>query len=215
MSDWVRRGFTSIGGTQSPPGRHLAALQDKYMGKVLLCIDVSGSMSDRDGSGRSRLEQAVLGARQFVGEAVAAHYQVGLILWDDDVHRFVPLTSDPEPVYRTLRHARIAGGTALTPTLRKGIQVLGDLGGDRVIAVFSDGEIFDRKPAAQAAREAAARDIRILVRGLGSQAAASLDEIATEGDRAENVVESSADIASGIASMAKRVTRGRIGRAGG
>lgn len=209
MSDWVRRSFTSIGGTQSPPGRHLAALQDKYMGKVLLCIDVSGSMSDRDRSGQSRLQQAVLGAQQFVGEAVAANYQVGLILWDTGVHEFVPLTADPEPVYRALRHARIAGGTALTPTLRKGIQVLGDLRGDRVIAIFSDGEIPDGHAAAKASRDAAQRDIRILVRGLGPQAAASLDPIATEGDRAENVVNTSADIASGIASMARRVIGGR------
>ncbi|MEU8001308.1 vWA domain-containing protein [Catellatospora sp. NPDC049111] len=185
------------------------------MGKVVLCIDVSGSMAEHDGGGRSRLDLAVLGAHQFVGEAVGANYQVGLILWDTGVHQFVPLTADPEPVYRALRHARIAGGTALAPTLRKGIQVLGELRGDRVIAVFSDGEIPDGHAAGEAARDAAVRDIRILVRGLGPGAAASLDPIATEGDRAENTVNSSADIAFGIASMAQRVVRGRASRAEG
>ena len=60
MADWIRRSFTSAGLTQIPPGPHLRALQDRFGGTVMLCIDVSGSMD-----GRPILE-AVRGAREFV-----------------------------------------------------------------------------------------------------------------------------------------------------
>ncbi|MBB5872978.1 Mg-chelatase subunit ChlD [Allocatelliglobosispora scoriae] len=205
MSDWVRRAFDSIGGTQSPPGAYLKVLQDKYMGKVFLCIDVSGSMSENAGGGKTRLQAAVAGAKVFVKEAVAAHYQVGLILWDDSVHVFVPLSGDPAAVDTALSRATIAGGTALAPTLTKGIDQLRKLRGDRVIAIFSDGEIPDIRRARELSKEAARLEIRILVRGLGRSAAASLEQVATEGDVAENVVGTSAEIESGIASMARRI----------
>jgi Mg-chelatase subunit ChlD len=74
---WIRRSFTAPGLTQIPPGPNLRAVQERFGGTVMLCIDVSGSMSG------SPLIEAVQGARQFVTEAVAAHYKIGVILWDD------------------------------------------------------------------------------------------------------------------------------------
>jgi hypothetical protein len=62
-ANWVRRNYDAVGVTQSPPGKHLSALQEAYVGKALLCIDLSGWTV-------SRLGEAVAGARQFVTEAI-------------------------------------------------------------------------------------------------------------------------------------------------
>lgn len=199
---WVRRDFSPVGVTQHPPGRHLAKLQEPYCGKVLLCIDVSGSMS-------GRLHHAVAGGQQFVAEAVAANYQVGLVLWDDGVHVHVPLSRDPKGVRKALDGARVAGGTNVTPTLELGIRELSGLSGDRVIAVFGDGDIGPVRAAVAAAHRAAAAGIRIIVRGLGDHAAAQLNLIATDANEA-TVLRSDGDIASGIAAMASSIRR--IGR---
>ena len=205
MSTWIRRDYTGVGVTQSPPGRHLDALQAPYIGKVLLCIDVSGSMS-------GRLHHAVAGAEQFVAEAVAAHYEVGLVLWDHGVNTAVPLSRKPKRVLQALRAARIGGGTNITPTLELGIRELGGLTGDRVMAVFGDGDIGPVGPATKAARRAAALGIRIIVRGLGEKSAASLRLIATDtADRTETVVASDQQITAGVASMVTNLV-GRLGR---
>ena len=204
MADWVRRDYGGVGVTQYRPGPYLPAVQEPYLGKVLLCIDVSGSMADRDGL-TTRLEHAKRGARTFIEEALGAYYKVGLVLWHHDVAAFVPLSTDTGALDRALRRARADGGTDVTPTLLLGIRELGHLTGDRVIAVFGDGDIGPHGPAEQAAREAARHGIRILVRGLGRHAARQLGRIATEpGDNP--VIESGDGIASGIASMARSIT---------
>jgi uncharacterized protein (DUF58 family) len=179
-------------------------VQEPYVGKVLLCIDVSGSMGDRDGIGPIRLRRAVAGAERFVEEASAAGYRIGLVLWDHGVHKYVPLSSTPRPVLKALSRAKIAGGTDVTPALRLGISELGHLTGDRVMAIFGDGDIGPVPPAVAASREAAALGIRIIVRGLGDYSAAQLKRIATETDA--TVVKTAADIERGIASMAASIT---------
>ena len=89
MADWVRRPFTSPGLTQIPPGRYLRGLQDRFGGGVvMLCIDISGSMD-----GKPILE-AVRGAKNFVREAVAARYKVGVMLWNTKVVDFSEPTAD-------------------------------------------------------------------------------------------------------------------------
>ncbi|WP_199515156.1 vWA domain-containing protein [Nucisporomicrobium flavum] len=195
MSDWIRRSFDAVGVTQYKPGKHLAALQEPHLGKVILCIDVSSSMSG------TPLKEAVRGAREFVAQAVDARYRVGLILWNSSIARSVPLSADPGPVLAGLDRAYPSGGTNVTPTLRAGITALGSLTGDRVLAVFGDGDIGPVAAAVAAAREAAALGIRIIVRGLGSHAAASLAQIATEGLEVAEIT-GSGSIASGIAGMA-------------
>ncbi|UQU64313.1 VWA domain-containing protein [Couchioplanes caeruleus] len=195
MSDWIRRSFDAVGVTQYKPGKHLAALQEPHLGKVILCIDVSSSMSGNP------LQEAVRGAREFVAQAVEGRYRVGLILWNRSVAVSVPLSADPGPVLAGLDRAYSSGGTNVTPTLRAGITALGSLTGDRVLAVFGDGDIGPVAPAVAAAREAAALGIRIIVRGLGSHAAASLAQIATEGLEGAEIT-GSGSIASGIAGMA-------------
>src|SRR5262245_46025826 len=92
-------------------------------------------------AGRTRLDHAVAGARQFVQEAHCAGYDVGLILWDTGIHRFVPLSRTPEPVLDALDAANIGGGTNVTPALKQGTQELASLTGDRVLAIFGDGDL--------------------------------------------------------------------------
>ncbi|GAB3408061.1 vWA domain-containing protein [Flindersiella endophytica] len=207
MTNWIRRNYDGIGPTQYPPGPHLHAVQEPHVGKVFLCIDVSGSMSTTD-AGRSRLDHAVAGARQFVQEAHGAGYDVGLILWDTGIHRFVPLSSTPEPVLDALDAADIGGGTNVTPALRKGTHELGSLTGDRVLAIFGDGDLGPVEPALAAARDAAAQGIRIVVRGLGEASARSLSRLAT--DATDNaVIDRTDEIQRGIAGMATSVVSRR------
>ncbi len=79
MPTWIRRQFTAAGLTQIPAGPHLGSLQGRYGGTVMLCIDVSGSMDGQP------IREAVRGAREFVNEAVSAHYNVGVMLWNTQV----------------------------------------------------------------------------------------------------------------------------------
>lgn len=202
MSEWVRREFGGIGVTQHRPGRHLKAVQEPYQGKVLLCIDVSGSMSFRDGP-RTRLDEARRGARQFVEEALAAHYRVGLVLWHHGVEGHVPLATDPGKLHRMLDGARADGGNNIVPTLTLGIREMGHLTGDRVIAIFGDGDLGAVDPAVRAAKEVTRHGIRIVTRGLGHASARSLSVIAS--DEVTESIEPG-DIASGIAAMVKSVT---------
>lgn len=199
MTDWIRRNYDGIGPTQYPAGPHLAAVQEPYLGKVVLCIDVSNSMYGR------HLELAVAGARRFVAEAIEANYQVGLILWNHSVHRNVALSGDSRQLLKTLDRARSCGGTNVTPALRLGTEQLGDLTGDRVLAIFGDGDIGPVKAALAAARDAKARGIRIIVRGLGRHAAAELSRIATDLND-DPLIPSGDAIEAGLASMARHLT---------
>jgi Mg-chelatase subunit ChlD len=204
MSSWVRRHFDGIGLTQSPPGPHLAALQARLGGTVLLCIDVSYSMSGEP------LRQAIAGGSTFLSEANNAHYHCGLALWSDDVHRYVPPTASPATVAKALRTARVVGGTRLSPALRLGIKDLAPLTGDRVLCIFSDGGLADHNEAAALAKQLCAMGVRIIVRGLGHTAAASLSALACPGDTDDNrVIDDVSRIGAGIASMAKGLSARR------
>jgi hypothetical protein len=115
MADWIRRSFTAVGLTQIPPGPCLRALQSRFGGTVMLCIDVSGSLH-----GAPVLE-AVRGARQFVAEAVAAHYSVGVTLWDTDVVALAePSAADGSATSQLLGTVTGAyGGNNLFPPLNR------------------------------------------------------------------------------------------------
>lgn len=204
MSGWVRRSFAATGVTQYPIGAHLAALQARAGGYVVLCVDVSSSMNSRADTHRSRIEAALAGALGFVDEARAAQYQVGLVLWNHEVVRQVTPSADPKPVVEALRSARAGGGTNITPTLRLGVQTLGPLRGDRVLAIFGDGDLGPIESALAAAEDARRVGIRIVVRGLGQRAAAQLERIATDEDP-DSTVQEGSDIEQSIISMARGI----------
>lgn len=201
MSTWIRGSFTGAGLTQSPPGPYLKALQDKMSGTVLLCIDVSSSMSGEP------LDQAVSGAATFFGEARDAGYRAGLILWNHGVFKYVPDTSYDD-VLSSLKSARASGGTDLVPALHVCKRFFTDRAGDRVLCVFGDGDVGDRAEAKRLARELCAMGVRIVVRGLGYGAQQALAELVCPGEQDDaQLIEDVGGIDAGIASMATGLIR--------
>lgn len=196
MASWVRRPFTAPGLTQIPPGPHLHAVQARFGGTVMLCIDVSGSMSGRP------LAEAVRGARQFVAEAVLAHYNVGVILWDTGVAALAEPAPDGAAATAVLDSAHIRGGTNLLPALIRCHQILDSFTGDRVVAVFGDGHLGPARDAvlAKAARMKA-ENIRFVTRGLGAHAAREFSDISSE-DTQSTMIDDVAHLAEGISDMA-------------
>lgn len=202
MTTWIRRSFNGIGVTQVPPGPYLAAVQQRYGGTVMLCIDVSGSM---DGA---PVLAARDGAREFVAEAVAAHYRVGLMLWNTQVVRLVAPSSDGVEsleVLQTLTSA--SGGNDLIGPLLETHRILAPFNGDRVVALFGDGDLTPKERVLDQVRVMKAQNIRFVTRGLGAAAAREFELVSSEG--AANVeVPSVAHLASSIASMAASLKRG-------
>lgn len=204
MGSWIRARFDGIGLTQSPPGPHLKALQARFGGTVLLCIDVSGSMSGEP------LRQAVAGGQRFLAEAHDAHYRCGLVLWSNEVNLFLDPDTPRNLVAARLQEARICGGTDIVATLRLGLRVLGPIEGDRVMCIFGDGDLGNRSAAIALARELCAMGVRIVVRGLGPGATEALSALTCPGERDDRqLIEDVGGIAAGIASMAAGLTAGR------
>lgn len=205
MSTWIRRNFEGIGLTQSPPGPHLAALQKKYRGTVMLCIDVSWSMEGE------RLREAIAGGVTFLEEADRAQYDCGLILWSRHVERSLPPHAPLAEVIDTLRAATLGGGTDVVPALLRCKEVYEQMQGDRVVCIFSDGEIPRIAEAERIARELCAMGVRIVVRGLGPQAGTTLGRLTCPGssDDDRQVIVDIADLSAGIASMAGGLTKKR------
>jgi hypothetical protein len=147
------------------------------------------------------LAEAVRGARQFVAEAVAAHYKVGVILWDTGVADLAEPASDGLAATAVLDGAYIHGGTNLLPALIRCHEVLDGLTGDRVVALFGDGDLG---PTPEVVRDRVARmkaeNIRFVTRGLGSQAAREFGEISDE-EPSSAVIDDVSDLAGGIADM--------------
>jgi uncharacterized protein with von Willebrand factor type A (vWA) domain len=196
VPDWTRKPYNAPGLTQIPPGPYLRVIQERYGGTVMLCIDVSGSMSGRP------LREAVRGGAEFVTEAISAHYQVGVMLWSDQVDALAEPTADGKAASRLLARAHVGGGTNLLEPLHTCHQVLGRFTGDRVVALFGDGDLG---PKAQVLRKVAvmkADDIRFVTRGLGRGAAREFGEISSE-EPATAAVEDVGDLAAGIAGMAR------------
>lgn len=207
VSSWLRKQFDGVGLTQSPPGPYFAALQAKYGGTVLLCIDVSGSMCGEP------LSQAIAGGDQFLTEAIDAYYKCGLVLWHHGIEDYVSPDTPHSELLARLHSAVSTGGNQLLPTLKLAMKVLGPRQGDRVLCVFGDGDIGDRPSALAAARELCAMGVRIVVRGLGPGATEALSELVCPGQRDDDqLIEGVHDISSGIASMATGLTARRAGR---
>lgn len=206
MASWIRRAFTAPGLTQIPPGPHLHSVQDRFSGTAMLCIDVSGSMSG------SPLAEAVRGARQFVTEAVSARYRIGVILWDHGVAAVAEPASDGLAATTVLDAARISGGTDLLPGLTRCHKVLDAFTGDRVVALFGDGDLGPQRDEvlARVARMKA-ENIRFVTRGLGPYAAQVFGEISDE-DPSSATIADVADLANGIATMATTLNRHGLAR---
>ncbi|HEY5515658.1 MAG TPA: vWA domain-containing protein [Pengzhenrongella sp.] len=196
---WLKRSYESVGLTQYPVGRHLAAVQSQFGGAVVLCLDVSGSMSVE-----SRLERAVDGCLRFIDEAVRAGYEVSALLWHHDVAAYTPLSHSADQAKRLFASARAAGGTNVVPALGVCEGLLQGRKGDLVIAIFGDGDLGNPTSAAQEATRLTEKDIRVLTCGLGMASAEQLGAISTEGAAAprtataDTIADAIADMASGL-----------------
>ncbi len=196
MASWIRRVFSAPGLTQIPAGPQLSSLQARFGGTVMLCLDVSGSM---DGA---PILEAVRGAQQFVAEAIAAHYKVGVMLWNDQVENVCEPTSDGRAALALLApvtHAR--GGNDLFLALNHCHQVLDRFAGDRVVALFGDGDLTPKAPVLVKVTQMKAENIRFVTRGLGSYAAREFGAISDEAPGSASI-DNVADLAEGIADMA-------------
>ncbi|GAB3170807.1 hypothetical protein GCM10027059_37870 [Myceligenerans halotolerans] len=194
---WTRRVFSTTGLTQAPPGPHLEALQRRFGGgTVMLMIDVSGSM---DGP---PILEAVRGAQVFVQEALAARYQVGVMLWNTAVVSVCAPTADGQDARALLAPVRSAwGGNALDGPLVHCQEILDGFTGDRVVALFGDGDISPESAVLTQVARMKADNIRFVTRGLGAYAAAAFAKISDEKPQ-DVLIDSAAGLADGIASMA-------------
>lgn len=198
MAGWIRKAFDGLGITQSPTGPYLDELRACFGGTVVLMIDVSGSMSGQ------RLQEAAQGGWAFVDEATEAHYSVGLILWDHGVEGSVPPEINGASVRELLRDVSSAGGTDLYPSLVHAHEMLTGLRGDRVVAIFGDGDIGSPRRVLDKVAQMKGEGIRFVTRGLGQASAQQFAEISDEEIEAVQV-ESVDGLATGIASMAQNL----------
>jgi Mg-chelatase subunit ChlD len=197
---WTRKAFTSDGVTEHPTGPNFARLRDSFGGAVVLALDVSGSMAG------DRIVKAVNGCRRFIEEAVAASYQVGVILWHHDVESHTAPDSNPKKAYELLDRAVAAGGNEAVPFLTLAHRLLMTVdAGDRVVAIFGDGDLGDRRRAEAKASQLIDDNIRILTCGLGEGSAQELAAISTEQSAPRTATAS--NLADSIAAMAQGLIR--------
>jgi Mg-chelatase subunit ChlD len=197
---WTRKSFSADGVTEHPVGPHFQRLRSRFGGAVVLALDVSGSMHG------DRLKKAVKGCERFIDEAVDAGYQVGVILWHHGIEGSTPPTVSPKEAHSLLSRAVAAGGNDAVPFLALAHQQLMELDvGDRVVAIFGDGDLGNRGTAESKAAELVSDNIRILTCGLGEGSAHELATISTE--RAAPRIATSENLADSIASMAQGLIR--------
>lgn len=176
-------------------------MQGRFGGTVMLCIDVSGSM---DGA---PILQAVSGARQFVAEAVAAHYRVGVMLWNDRVEAVCEPSIDGRAALDLLAPVNSAwGANDLLVALTHCHQILDRFTSDRVVALFGDGDLTPKGQVLVKVAQMKAENIRFVTRGLGSHAAREFGEISDE-EASAAAIEDVTDLAEGIADMATSLKR--------
>ncbi|MCA0436347.1 MAG: VWA domain-containing protein [Austwickia sp.] len=200
MSTWMKKRFESVGVTQYPVGEHLPAVQQRFGGTVILALDVSGSMSG------GPLRDAVAGGQRFITEALEGNYAVGVVLWHHDVAARLAPCHDRRLLQGFLGAAHSTGGTNVVPALRYCGSVLEPLTGDRVIALFGDGDLGSPQEAKRVAGEIAATGIRIITLGLGHDSASHLDVISTE-ELAAPRVASAETLAEDIAGLRSGLLR--------
>ena len=201
MAGWTKKNFQADPVTEYLPGQNLNRLRASFMGAVILALDVSGSMTG------SRLEQARKGCQRFIDEAVGDKYSVGVILWHHSVNAFTPPDPSPQKARELIASASASGGNDIVPCLQDAhTALMKEPAGDRVVAIFGDGDLGNPQSASAAAALLKADGIRIITCGLGDASAAQLDVISTEKSKSPRSA-TSETIAESIASMAGGLIR--------
>lgn len=149
-----------------PRGGKARITTETHALSLVLAMDISRSMLAEDAT-PNRLERALREARRLVQDSRGD--RLGLIAFAGRSYILTPLTVDGGAVrmYLDALDPDLAseGGTNLGAVLAQGGQLLLASGevGDRVLVIFTDGEMHDSLPAAiQAAEELKAQQIRVI-----------------------------------------------------
>jgi Mg-chelatase subunit ChlD len=201
VAGWTKKNFQADPVTEYSPGPNLGRLRASFMGVAILALDVSGSMSG------ARLEQARKGCLRFIDEAIDDNYSVGVILWNHTVNAVSPPDQSPKRAREMIVSASVSGGNDIVPTLQEAhASLMHEPAGDRVLAIFGDGDLGNPTRAVAEAELLKADGIRIITCGLGDQSAAQLAVISTETTESPRSATSDS-IADSIASMARGLVR--------
>ncbi|HET8633462.1 MAG TPA: VWA domain-containing protein [Gemmatimonadales bacterium] len=149
-----------------PRGGRARVSTETHALSLVLAVDISRSMLAEDAS-PNRLEHALREARRLVQDSPGD--RLGLIAFAGSSYILTPLTVDGGAVrmYLDALDPDLAseGGTNLSAVLTQGGQLLLASGevGDRVLVVFTDGELHDSLGLArQAAEELKAQQVRVI-----------------------------------------------------
>lgn len=194
----------------------LAAVRPQWLGdpapvtpngrRILLAVDVSGSMSTQDMAGDASRLQVV---QKVAGDFIQSRHgdQVGLILFGTRPYLQAPLTTDLHTVDQFLNEAMIgiagtqtAIGDAIGLAIKRVRDNPGSSGrkGDTVLILLTDGSSnAGAMPPLEAAKLAAADGLRIYTIGVGSDPQSSFLGMSGGGDLDEDTLQQIAKITHG------------------
>ena len=146
---------------------------------LMLAVDLSGSMQERDFSLNGRRVDRLTATKAVAGEFIERREgdRLGLILFGEQAYLQVPLTFDRRTVRTLLDEAliNIAGKkTAIGDAIGLAVKRLRAKEGDRILILLSDGQntAGEIEPA-RAAQLAAQEQLKIYTIGIGADAGSS------------------------------------------
>ena len=147
---------------------------------LMLAVDLSGSMQERDFTLNGRRVDRLTATKATAGEFIERREgdRLGLILFGEQAYLQVPLTFDRSTVHTLLDEAliNIAGKkTAIGDAIGLAIKRLMDKAGERILILLSDGQnTAGAIDPMQAASLAAQEKLRIYTIGIGADAGSSI-----------------------------------------
>ena len=170
------------------PRRSAPPQDQRVLNNILICIDVSGSMSANFGSKGNRFDAAVEAARQFCSFRKGDAF--GLTIFGSEYIHWVPPTTEMSAIVSATKHVRPnnmppwMGGTMIANALRGcKNQLIRTTEGDRAVILISDGGSGDFQNGGDRAiaAELAENDIRVfsILVGDDGSGAAGLANITT------------------------------------
>lgn len=150
---------------------------------IILCIDVSGSMTARDFT-PNRLEAAKQVAIDFIDRRLTD--RMGIVIFSGESFTQCPLTTDHTVLIaaiKNIRHGLLEDGTAIGSGLSTSIdRIRTSKSKTKIVILLTDGEnnggLIDPKTAKEIAK---AFEVRVYTIGVGSDGYANLPESTPEG----------------------------------
>ena len=160
---------------------------ERVLNNILLCVDVSGSMSMPFGSRGTRFEAAVEAAREFCAYRKGDAF--GLTIFGSEYIHWVPPTKELSAITSATRYIRPnnmppwMGGTMIANALRGcRDQLARTAEGDRAIILISDGDSadFENGGDREVARELTEAKIRVFGIMIGEDGGGGMQSIAAD-----------------------------------